>query len=121
MVLCRAGHCEAQRSCCMVDSGSPYFSSLSLAVSIHLYFAILSAVKLKQDLRAVPLKGWGSQWFSLHFLSWHGELFLAGTFSLGTEQCQLGGRVDLSNMKLACFSSCAVLLRFFVHYVAKVS
>lgn len=68
----------------------------------------------------MPPKGWESQWFSLLFLSCHGELFLAGTFSLGADECQLGGWVDLSKMKLAFFPSCAVL-GLFVHYVATVS
>lgn len=98
-------------SWCVADISSPYFSSLFLAVSIQLCLNSLSAVRPKRDLCAVPLHGWESQiaHTALPFLT---RSFLAGTFPLGTEQCQLEGPVNKGKMKLSFFFSWAVLLKF---------
>lgn len=56
-------------------------------------------------------------------LPWQGELFLAGKFLLGFEQCHLGGcNNNAGKMKLSFFFSSVLILSFFPSdCVAKVS
>ena len=65
---------------------------------------------------------------TLFFSFWQGALFLAGKFPLETEQWQLEGWDDASEMKLSSFSTCAidsqgifVLFCFLISHVSRIS
>lgn len=79
-------------------------------------------MKLKRDLLVVPGNE-GSCPHTLLFSSPQEELFLAGEFPLGAEQCQLEDRRIQTKMKLSSFHLCAVILKGFLlfHYVVEVS
>lgn len=47
-----------------------------------------------------------------HSISWGRELFLAGKFLLGAEQCLLGECGDAGKLKLSFFPSCVIILSF---------
>lgn len=87
------------------------FSSLFLAIPIYVSFAHLGG--LKEGLSHGALKCWSCWSLRSFYLSWWEELFLAGKFPLGTEQCWLAWWDESGKMKLSSFSSCAIILRFF--------
>ena len=116
--VCRASHKSLQT---MIVIGNSCFSSLFLSLCVS----------------ALPVNEWGETVMgpsygapkageagcSLHplLLSWLGELFLAGKFSLDPEQCWLEEWDNAGKMKLSSFSSHKVILRFLFHCVAEVS
>ena len=69
----------------------------------HFWFAHLAEMKQKEDVLMKPPK---SEKLVAHpaLPSQQGELFLAGTFPLGTELCQLEGWNNSDKMESSCFS-----------------
>ena len=110
----RAGHCAPSllllRGCC-------WWSLLFLLLPTYFYASQLCQSGWS-EIEAGPfcgaLKGWGSWSLTFLFLSSLGELFLAGQFPLGAEQCWLGGYDDAGRTKLSSFSFRVVILGFFV-------
>lgn len=78
----------------MADNGSP---ALSLVPIVSVSALLVSGWGETQDS---SLKGWRSYSISLPALSPQGELFAAGEFLLGAEQCWPGGRGDAGKMML---------------------
>ena len=98
--------------CLLLLCGQHYFLFTS-----HFCFAYLAEMKQKEDFLMRPPK---SKKLVAHpaLPSQQGELFLAGKFPLGTEQCQIEGWNKSEWNRLAPH---AVILRFFVHCDADIS
>lgn len=100
-------------SWCVAATGSTYFYSLFLAISIsQLCPSRWNETNVGPSWNAP--KGWGSWMLTPLFLSWWEELFIARIFPLDPEQSWLGGWDDAREMKLSSFSSYAVFIGSFV-------
>ena len=82
--VCREGHPKLQWILLCGCYGSPWFSSLFLAISVPLNFAWLWVTEM---VPSCYTQNWS---LTLLFLSLQQEFFLAGEFPLGAEHCCLG-------------------------------
>ena len=95
---------------CMADTGSPWHSSLLLAVSRCFSSVVSGCIEIKASHLSSALKCCRNGSLALPCYSQQGELFQSGEFPLSNEQCWPVGLNDAGKEKWFSLPICASIL-----------